>query len=130
MNGKEKQNVTGSYTKSSHVYSQVSIITHTQHTHTRTQHTHMSVTSIYHRTYITSDHMLIANFINYVREQQLPHTINTSHATPTTHVNWGPMLETDQWRHCLCFKWSGFRTDLEPRPNHLTLNQVLPLGSQ
>ena len=121
MNGKEKQNVTGSYTKSSHVYSQVSIITHTQHTHTRTQHTHMSVTSIYHRTYITSDHMLIANFINYVREQQLPHTINTSHATPTTHVNWGPILLKliiGDIVHTL----GGSRTYPRPQPKCLALN--------
>ena len=58
----------------------------------------------------------------YVRELQLPHAVNTSHTTPTIHVNWGPMLfETDWWRHCLCFKWvphiSGTTTqssDVEP----------------
>ena len=36
---------------------------------------------------------VIFNFvINYVREHRLPHAVNTSHTTPTTHINWGPML--------------------------------------
>jgi len=80
VNSKEKQTVIGSYTKSSHVYSQVSIT-----------HTHTHITSIYYRTYITSDHMSVAIFISYVSEHQLPHAANTSHTTPTTHAKWGPI---------------------------------------
>jgi len=30
--------------------------------------------------------------IDYVNEHQLPHTVDTSHTTPTTRVNRGPML--------------------------------------
>ena len=44
--------------------------------------------------------------INYVSEHQLPHIIDASHTTLTTHANRGPqLLKLIGWRHCLCFKW-------------------------
>ena len=44
--------------------------------------------------------------INYVSEHQLPHVVNASHTTPTTHVNQVPMLlKLIDWRYCLYFKW-------------------------
>jgi len=30
--------------------------------------------------------------INYISEHQFPHAVNTFYTTPTTHINWGPML--------------------------------------
>ena len=48
--------------------------------------------------YITSEHSQltehyeISTFINYLKEHQLPHAINASHATPTARFNWGSML--------------------------------------
>jgi len=50
--------------------------------------------------------------ISYVSEHQLIHAIDTSHTTPTTHVNQGPMLlKLIGWRNCLCFKWVSYIWD-------------------
>ena len=67
--------------------------------------------------------------INYVSEHQLPHAINASHITPTTHINWGPMiLKLIGSRHCCIL--SGSRTYPGPRPRLLALNQSLPQDSK
>ena len=62
--------------------------------------------------------------INYVSEQQLPHAIDTSHTTPSTHVNRGSkLLKLIGWEHCLYFKWVTYipgtmaqTPDTEPGP--------------
>ena len=47
--------------------------------------------------------------IHYVSEHQLPHVVNASHTTLTTHINQGPMLlKLIGWRHCMCFKWVSY----------------------
>jgi len=44
--------------------------------------------------------------INYVSEHQLPHAVDASHTTLTTHINRGSkLLKLIGWRHCLSFKW-------------------------
>ena len=67
--------------------------------------------------------------INYVSEHQLPHVEDASHTTPTTHVNWGPiLLKLIGWRYCLCFKWVSCIPGTTAQT--LALNQDLPQVSQ
>jgi len=48
-------------------------------------------------------------FINYVSEHQLPHVMDASHTTSTTHVNLDPMLlKLIDWKHSLCLKWVSY----------------------
>jgi len=66
--------------------------------------------------------------INYVSKHQLSHAVNTSHITPTTHVNYGHMLLKLIGGDIVCVL-SGSRTYLRSRPRLVALNQALPLGS-
>jgi len=44
--------------------------------------------------------------INYVSKHQLSHIIDSSHTTPTTHVNRGSkLLKLIGWRNYPCFRW-------------------------
>ena len=73
--------------------------------------------------------MSIDIFINYVSEHQLSHAVNASYTMPTTDTNCGSILLkliSGDIVHVLY----GFCTYPKPRPNHLSLNQVLLLGSQ
>ena len=66
--------------------------------------------------------------IYYVSEHQLPPVIDAFHTTPTTRVNRYPKFIKIN-RRDIVHTLGGFRTYPEPQPNHLALNQVLPLGS-
>jgi len=66
-------------------------------------------------------HYEISIFINYISEHQLTHVIAASHTTPTSRINWGPMLLKLISRD-IVHVLGGFSTYPEPRPNHLTLN--------
>ena len=69
------------------------------------------------------------SFINYFSEHQLPHVIDASHATPTTHVNRGSeLLKLIGWRHYPYFRWISYIP--ETTAQSPGADQVLPLGSQ
>ena len=92
------------------------------HTFTRYPSYHIRVQSVtvYDKQFIIT---------NYVSEHQLPHIIDASHTTPATHVNRDPkLLKLIGWRHIRVL--SGSCTYPGSRPRLLTLNQVLPQGSQ
>jgi len=67
--------------------------------------------------------------MNYVSEHQLPHVVNASHTTPTTYVNWAPMLLKligGDIVHVL----SGSCIYPGPQTMLLALNEVISPGTQ
>jgi len=63
--------------------------------------------------------------INYVSEHQLPHIVDASHTTPTTHVDWGPILLKLTERDII-YVLSESRTYSGLRLRLLELNQTVP----
>ena len=67
--------------------------------------------------------------INYVSKDQLPHTVDAHYTTPTTHVNWGPiLLKLIGGDIVYSLIWS--RTYPRPQRMLLTLNQIVPPDTQ